>query len=472
MKAWEDFLEVLEKEFGEETIKKWVGSLQVTRYDACNLYLHAQDSFQVIWFEEHIRPKLKTGLVNKSNKKIKVHLSVAQDVKKKNRQDRNQETTPALPPAPFTAAPPFQLTWDHIDSKATFDNFIPFEGNLISYKLLCQLAGYNTGSQQTEASSIALGSLNPIYIYGGSGTGRTHLLMALANCLQKKGIKTIYTRAETFTEHVVSAIRAGEMQTFRKAYRTSEVLLVDDIQIFSRKGATQEEFFHTFNTLHMENKQIILTANCSPQDLKLIEPRLISRFEWGIVLNVDSPQPEQMKKVLLNKAAELSFSLQDKVVDFLLHHFSRNLKTLTKALDALVLRTHLLQAEGKSPQLPLNVESVSYFLQDLIRNEQQALLTPCKIIQTVAEYYGIKSEDILGKAQSRECTLPRQIAMHLCRNQLKMPYMKIGDLFSRDHSTVMTSVKQIQKGIDSNDLEIGSVVACLVKQLRLVQHSS
>ena len=158
----------------------------------------------------------------------------------------------------------------------------PGENNTIVYRLFCELTGYNPIAEKYEQPVVALGAFNPIYLWGGSGSGKTHLLMALTHAFKQRGLNALYARAETFTEHVVAAIRSSEMQSFRKAYRHVDVLLIDDVHVFARKDATQEEFFHTFNTLHTSGRQIILTSKCAPSLLQEIEPRLISRFEWGI----------------------------------------------------------------------------------------------------------------------------------------------------------------------------------------------
>ena len=255
------------------------------------------------------------------------------------------------------------------------------------------------------------------------------------------------------------------MQEFRKAYRGVDVLIIDDIEIVARKGATQEELFHTFNALHLEGKQIILSSSLAPQELRFIEPRLVSRFEWGIVVPLQMPTKEQLHTILQYKAEKLRFSLEEPVIHFLLETFGGNTKTLIRALDALVLRTHLNQGLGKPFPLPITLKMVQNMLKDLIQEEEKAVLTPGKIIRSVAEHYGIRMDDILSKSQARECALPRQIAMHLCRYQLNLPYMKIGDIFSRDHSTVMASVKQVQRGVDAKNHEITSPLNSILKLL-------
>ncbi len=452
MQAWEQFLQQQETELGAETVQKWLRSLKVQRFDACNLYLEAKDSFQALWFEEHIRGKAQAKLVNGNNKRIKIHLTVANTSPnpKKNRVP-NKKSKEAKPAA-------FQLTFDELDPNCLFQHFVVSPDNQLTHKFLCELAGLSI------PATTSLGTFNPIYLYGPTGCGKTHLLMSLTQTFRAQGLRSIYVRAELFTDHVVTAIRAGEMSTFRQAYRNTDVLLVDDIHVFSRKGATQEEFFHTFNTLHLEGKQIILTANCAPQELQLIEPRLVSRFEWGIVLPLKQlVTPEDLKHLLQAKSQALHFFLPSKVLDFLLETFTSNPKALIKAFEALALRLHL---DPHHTLQNLTLTAAKTLLSDLLIEEQKSALTSPKIIQAVAEHYGIRLEDILGKSQTRECALPRQLAMHLCREKLKMPFMKIGDLFSRDHSTVMASVKYIQKSLEEDHRDITGAWHAILKKLQ------
>lgn len=449
MQAWEQFLQLQETELGAETVQKWLRSLKIRRFDACNLYLEANDSFQALWFEEHIRGKAQAQLVNGSNKRIKIHLSVANVTtnadKRKNYQGKG---------SPFYSSTPFQLSFDELDPLALFKNFITSPENQLTFKILHELAA--------PSSHRSVATFNPVYFYGATGCGKTHLLMSLAQAFRAQHLKAIYVRAETFTDHVVSAIRAGEMSLFRQVYRHADVLLVDDVHVFSRKGATQEEFFHTFNTLHLQGKQIILTTHCPPQELQLIEPRLISRFEWGIVLPLYPLSPTDLRQMLKIKAQALNFSLSPKLSDFLIESFSSHPKALIKALEALVLRLHL-DAEHSIQTLALPAAEV--LLADLLLEEQKQALTPTKIIQAVSEHYGVRTEDILGKAQTRECTLPRQLAMELCREKLKLPFMKIGAIFSRDHSTVMAGIKAIHKFLEQGQANLIDSRHAILKKL-------
>lgn len=457
MRAWEEFLQEQERELGRETVQKWLRPLKLLRFDACNLYLEAEDSFKALWFEEHLRHKVQRFLLNSNHKKIKVHISVAQKP-----QEEDKKLKKSVAPSP----PLFRLTFDELENQSRFTTYLTSDSNLLGYKILAEAAQVDPKSGLVyKEKTPPKPTFNPIYIFGRSGTGKSHLLMSVAHALREQGLKAIYTRAESFTEHVVNAIRTGEMQTFRKTYRNIDALLIDDIEIFSKKSATQEEFFHTFNTLHVEGKQIIVSASLPPQELKYIEPRLISRFEWGVVVPIQRLEREKMEELLYQKCSAMQFPLLSEVADFLLSTFGNNTKSTLRALDALILRTHLQSEIRHTAQNPLPLSQVKKLLGDLIQEEEKALLTPAKIIRTVAEFYGIRMDDILSKSQSRECALPRQLAMHLCRYQLNLPFMKIGDIFARDHSTVMSSVKQVQKGIEEKNPEIAATLNSIVKKL-------
>lgn len=449
MKAWEDFLKKLEKDLGAETIVKWLRPLKVVRFDAGNLFLEAKDSFQGMWFEEHVRPKAVEHFVNNNGRKVKVHLSIgSRDFKPAARSPKPRNPIESKP-----SAPSFKLHFDTLDPSCTFDNFVTHPQMVVPVQLI------------VEASNSPTPAFNPMYIYGSPGCGKTHLLKAFTHATRDKGLKTVYVRAETFTENLIGAIRAGEMNAFRESYRRIDCLVIDDVHIFSKKGATQEELFHTFNTLHMAGKQIILSANCHPQELQAIEPRLVSRFEWGIVLPMETVPVEERGELLDRKAKALSYPLHPKVKQFLVETFASNPKALLRGLEALILRSHLNQ-DGRLTFIPMTVPLAKHYLTDIISEEEQAAVTPQKVVQAMAEHCGIRIEDIMGKAQSRDCALPRQVAMWICRNSLKMPFTKIGELFDRDHSTVMSSVKSIQKEVEKADSEVAITVGKVLKKLQ------
>lgn len=432
MRAWEEYLKALENELGKETVDKWLRSLKVINFDAANLYLEAGDTFQAQWFEEYAKPALALLFRNENNRPIKVHLQVA-----------NKTSLAKVNPENRAQGSPVLFTKDTIEPQHTFDHFVELPQNKIALKLFTDFEKYSKDKAPLY---------NPIYIFGPDGIGKTHLLQATTHALLRQNIRVLYVKLSTFTQNMVMAIKAGCMPDFRKFYRDNDVLIIDEIHHLANKSATQEEFFHTFNTLHIEGKQIILSACVSPQQLEQIEPRLTSRFEWGIVLPLICPTEQQLKKILNKKLEELKLFLPQPSKDFLVSTFHQNPKVLNRALSSLLLRAHLKLPQGKSiDPKKLTPTVIEQLLNDLIKANAQAAITVETILDATAGYYGIKMEDILSKSQSRECVLPRQIGMYFCRHHLKLPFMKIGQIFSRDHSTVMTSVKQIENTLkDSN----------------------
>ncbi|MCI5052195.1 MAG: DnaA/Hda family protein [Simkaniaceae bacterium] len=451
MKIWTNFLEQLEKEIGTETVKRWLTPLKLHRYDAGNIYLHADDSFAINWFEEHIASKAKTRLTNNNGRPIKIHISLAsQDGKTSGAQQKPQSHRP------------IDFIPDKLDPHHTFEQFIPGPDNVVPLKLLANVTGFNLETQELIEPTIEPTTYNPIFIYGGPGVGKTHLLMAAATVLELHGKKTFYVRASSFTEHVISAIRRGVMQEFRAAYRHVDVLIIDDVQDLIRKNATQEELFHTFNTLHTTGRQIILSGNCSPQMLDGIEERLISRFEWGITLPLTSiTTTNELHQILSRRSQLFKFPVQKELTDFITHKFP-SAHSLSHAIESLILHAHLDKLDLESP---LSLNRVKEHLTHLFEEENKAKLTPDKVLQLISEIFGLKTEDITGKSQSRECVLPRQIAMYVMRSELKMPYMKIGAYFSRDHSTVMSSIKSIKKGLETKDKEIAFYLSDVQRKL-------
>ncbi len=431
MKAWKLFLEDLEKKIGVSTVRKWLSSLEVIKFDACNLYLEAENHFQAQWFQEHIKPILDKSFYNENFHKIKVHLSV-KNVQKKEKQPIEKK---------------FETQSDALDPYSTFSLFIASENNLMTLKLL-------------KEATIKNSLFNPIFLYGPKGSGKTHLLQACAHKYKERKLNVFYVNAQSFTNHVVEAIRNGSMQDFRKTYRNLDVLIIDDIHIFSKKYATQEEFFHTFNTLHTQGKTIIISANIATNSMHDIESRLISRFEWGITLKLEKLEKKELKLILKNESQLLNLKLDDQSEKFILDTFT-NIISIKKALKTITLHSHL----EKSVSYDFN--KIKKYLSSLINEEKANTLTHDKIINEVSIYFGITTKDILGKSQTKECALPRQFSMYLCRELLKMPYMKIGSLFKRDHSTVMTSVKGIKNYLETKNIEISSAYMELSKKLNI-----
>ncbi|MBI3901142.1 MAG: ATP-binding protein, partial [Chlamydiia bacterium] len=302
-----------------------------------------------------------------------------------------------------------------LDPELTFEQFIVTSQTEVLYDLL----------QHIETSPF-----NPIYLHGPAFSGKTHLLTATALFLQKKGKKVCYQKAEKFTEQVIQAMRNGQMRQLRTLFRSADVLLIDDVHHFARKFATQEEFFHTFNELHTSGRQILLSSRLPPSKLEEIEPRLISRFEWGVTLETFKVDPAQILHV---KATLWKLSLAPDVIPYLVEQFPN---TSLVALTALAFRTK----EGEL----ITISIIEKLLKDLLEKEKQDAWTAEKILKKVADHYGILKNDLLGKSQTKEIALPRQVAIYLCRELLKLPFQQIGKIFSRDHSTIISSITKVR----------------------------
>ncbi len=420
MQAWEQFLTSLEVELTPQAVTQWARPLRVLSFDARNLYLQADDLFQINWFEEHIRPRLNR-FVTSSQKPIRVHLQM--EPIEKLASKREVTALPFLP--------------ENLDPDLSFEQFLPVDPII----------------QQILQSAGESPIFNPIFLYGEPGCGKSHFLMAYAQANQRLGRTPFFIRAQRFADQVVQAIRSQTMTDFRNTYRTVDCLLVDDIEDLARKTATQEEFFHTFNALHTLGCPILITSSLMPSKLTEIEPRLISRFEWGLVLELKKLKTEAM---LTQKLQSWKLTASPELVTFIAE---KCLKNPIATLQTLRLRC-LPKTELPEPEIAARI------LKDILAKEQIVTLTPPLIIQAVSAHYGIRTEDILSKSRSREFTLPRQVAIYLCRIKLKLAFQEIGRIFDRNHSTVMSSVNEITTGLAENQ-ELSQAVEAISKQMQL-----
>lgn len=455
---WQTFLDGLEGELGKETVDRWARSLRVIHSSEEVLVLSAKDSFHTLWFEEHLRPRLRT-FVNGIGTPIKVSL-----------QGVSKSSRPAKASNVVGKGPTSSLHFSHLDPLCTFETLIKIPENEIVLRVLLETCNHLINEQIHKLSSLVTAERsssppNPVFICGPSGSSKTHLLMATAHRLRQSGISVIMARADLFTDHVIKSIRSGEMATFRQLWRNCDALLIDDIYLLAKKNATQEEFFHTFNSLHVAGKQIILTSNCFPQQLQFIEPRLVSRFEWGIVLPVHTILKKQLPLLLEKRASLLQEHIPQKVILALSELFSSTPKACVQALEALIQRVKFAKNQVGSPRSELSLATVHNLLADLLEEEKLLAMTPEKIISITAESYGITREDLLGKSQSREYVLPRQISMYLMRKHLRMPFMTIGDYFRKNHSTIMSAIRQVEKFIPDASRDVGSSIASIEMKL-------
>jgi len=319
-----------------------------------------------------------------------------------------------------------------LNPRYTFDTFVVGKNNELAYTAAKAVAN-NPGKKY-----------NPLFIYGGVGLGKTHLLQAIGHEILRKNpdAKIFYVSAEKFANDFIKSIRKKEMGKFRKFYRKLDVLLVDDIQFIAGKGGTQEEFFHTFNDLYQMNKQIVITSDRLPKAIPALEERLISRFEWGLIADISSPDYETRLAILEEKCKEKGQELSRDILQYLATHIQKNVRELEGALNRIYAYHQLNNVEP-------TLESVKHLFASLTAHPKRSLINDKDIIKTVADFYGISVNSLIGTSRQRELVIPRQIAMYLMREELNNSFPLIGRIFGgRDHTTVMHAYQKIKNEIE------------------------
>jgi len=284
---------------------------------------------------------------------------------------------------------------------------------------------------------------NPLFLYGGVGLGKTHLLHAIGHSCQTAGLEVLYVSSEQFTNDLINAIRNQDTTGFRDKYRTIDVLLIDDIQFIAGKESTQEEFFHTFNALHGNGKQLIISSDRPPKSMVTLEERLRSRFEWGLIADIQPPDIETRTAILRAKAEGLSVSVPSEVLDFIARQVQSNIRELEGALNRVVAH---VQLTGDT----FSVDAARAALADLVA--RPASLSTGEVIQVVANYYHLPVDELVGRGRNKELVKPRQVAMYLCREEMQATLPQIGEaLGGRDHTTVMYGVEKIIREVEQDD---------------------
>ncbi len=318
-----------------------------------------------------------------------------------------------------------------LNPRYTFDNFV-------------------VGSSNEHATAVAMSIAkspgqvnNPLFLYGNSGLGKTHLMHAIGNEILKNSPDTsvLYVTSERFTIDMINSLRDKNMESFRKMYRDIDVLLVDDIQFIEGKEGSQEEFFHTFNELHMNEKQIVLTSDRKPRDLVILEERLRNRFEWGLCIDIITPNYETRMAILKKKAESRNIVIDEEVLSYIAERIDSNIRELEGALSKIISYASISHKE-------IDIETAEYILRSILPDEDLIKITPEKVMESVASYYSINMSDIIGKSKQKCFALPRQIAMYLCKSLTELNYSMLARIFgNRDRTTIMYAVDKIAAAI-------------------------
>lgn len=318
-----------------------------------------------------------------------------------------------------------------LNPKYTFDRFVVGSGNRFAHAAALAVA-------ENPANAY-----NPLFIYGGVGLGKTHLMQAIGHFVHQKnpGTRILYMTSETFTNELISAIQQKNTYEFREKIRKVDILMIDDIQFIAGRESTQQEFFNTFNELHDEGKQIILTSDKAPKEIQRLEERLCSRFEWGLVADIQRPDIDTRVAILRDKTQRENIEVPDEVLQLIAGKIDNNVRELEGGLTRLVAFSNLV---GK----PITMELCEEALQEIFAQRQHKQITAELIMRTVSDYYGLSLNELTGATRKREITVPRQIAMYLTREMTGMSLPQIGAVFGgRDHTTVLHSCKTVENNI-------------------------
>ena len=339
----------------------------------------------------------------------------------------------------ITTSPVYNINYENADlnPKYKFDTFVVGSNNKFAHSASLAVA---------ESPGEAY---NPLYLYGGAGLGKTHLMHSIGHFIleQNPNMKVLYVTSEKFTNEVIESIRSGnaaKMNKLREKYRTVDVLLIDDIQFIIGKESTQEEFFHTFNTLHAAGKQIVLSSDKPPKEMETLDERFRSRFEWGLTADIQQPDYETRMAILKKNAEIYNKKIDDEILEYIATNVISNIRELEGAFNKII-------AFSKLNNVDMNITYAEEALKDIIYPDKPKLVTPSLIINVVAEHFGISPDDIVSKKRNSEFVLPRQIVMYLCRNLTVTSLNNIGKLLGKkDHSTIIHGVNKITDEMEKN----------------------
>lgn len=401
---FEEVLQSFRREIGATSFDIWFAGVSYNIYRDGTLYIMVPNALTREWIESRYLDLLQQRFCETSQTDTKLTLI----------------TEPLVEKDGFIS---------NLNPKYTFNTFVVGNSNRFAHA-----ACYAVGEAPARA-------YNPLFIYGGVGLGKTHLMQAIAHRIfeNRPSYSVVYVSSEQFTNEIISAIRDDRTQSFRNKYRNVDVLLIDDIQFLAGKERTQEEFFHTFNTLYENNKQVVISSDRPPKNIPTLEDRLRSRFEWGLITDIQIPDLETRIAILRNKASNDELNIPMEILDYIADNIDSNIRELEGALVRLV-------AFATINNLELNMATASEALKDIMPPPVPKIITIECIQKEVCKYYGINLNELLSKKRNKQLVYPRHIAMFLCRKMTDASYPLIGDQFGgRDHTTVMHGVEKIEK---------------------------
>jgi chromosomal replication initiator protein len=423
--AWQSVLGQLQMEMPRASFDTWVRDTKPLSYQDGMLTIGVRNAYARDWLESRLASTVSRLLVGIMNASVAVNFIV-------NGNDAEviaDEASPASGEPEPAAVFEQPARPSNMNPRYLFETFVVGSGNRLAHAA-CQAVAEKPAR-----------AYNPLFLYGGVGLGKTHLLHAIGNACHARGLNVLYVSSEEFTNDMINAIRTHTNQAFREKYRSADVLLVDDIQFIAGKESTQEEFFHTFNTLHGQDKQIIVSSDRPPKSLNTLDERLRSRFEWGLTADIQPPDLETRLAILRSKAERTGRQVPDDILETIARRVQSNIRELEGALNRILAFADLSGAH-------LSSQLVEVALADLL--PQRSDVEPEKIIELVAKEWQTSVEALLGRDRSQKIAQPRQVAMYLLRKETDASLPQIGEVLGgRDHTTVMYAIEKITSDIET-----------------------
>lgn len=443
--VWQEALTRIESQLSKPSFEAFLKAMQPLALEQDVFVFSVPSAFAKEWLEGRYRGLIAETLREVLTRGVDIRFVVTEG----EQNGQSVRTAPVHPSARAEMAAGVAVEPRHLTGKYTFDTFVVGAGNRFAHAAAKAVA---------EAPARAY---NPLFIYGGVGLGKTHLLQAIGHHVltRSPAARVMYVSSERFTNDLINAIRDDKMVEFRQRYRNVDVLAIDDIQFLAGKERTQEEFFHTFNTLHESSRQLIISSDRAPREIPTLEDRLRSRFEWGLIADIQPPDYETRVAILRKKAEKDHIVVPDEVAQYIAQRISSNIRELEGALSR-------LRAHAEMARTPISVDLAAEVLKELLPQARVRPVTIPAIQRAVAEFFGIRIEEMKAKRRTKGVAFPRQVAMYLCRELTDASLPRIGEEFGgRDHTTVMHACDRVKHAL-ADDAHLNAGVQSLVESFR------
>ena len=420
---WSNVISALQSRLNNPSVDTWLNSMNPVKIINDSLIIEVSDKFSRDWLDDRYGPVIKSILYDILEEEMNVEFALSHDIPGRINNNKHKKNY-------HISDNPLY----HLNTKYTFDTFVVGNSNRFAHAACLAVADSPSKSY------------NPLFIYGGVGLGKTHLMHAIGNHILSKGnlYNVLYISSEKFTNELINSIRDDKTLEFRNKYRSVDILLIDDIQFLAGKERTQEEFFHTFNTLYEANKQIIISSDRPPKDIPTLEDRLRSRFEWGLITDIQTPDFETRIAILRKKAQLEDLDVPDDILTYIADKIHSNIRELEGALIRIIAFASFNQQE-------INIELAETVLKDILPEIKPRQITAELIQQVVSNHYNLKPEELKAKKRTRSVSFPRQISMFLTRELTDLSLPKIGEMYGgRDHTTVIHACERIGTEIKIN----------------------